>query len=156
WQPWQLLTIGVVAAVALYLWGVRRLARRGDHWPVSRTVLFLAGGLAPIGFVTLGGIGAYDDDLLSMHRVQPLVLGMISPTFLALGAPVTLALRALPARPRHTLVAVLHSRVAKVLSFPVVTFGLYVATPFALYFSPLYLAAVRHPWLHDLLHVHFI
>jgi putative copper resistance protein D len=156
WEPLNFLALGIVVATGLYLWGVARLARRGDRWPVHRTVLFLGGGVAPIALVTLGGIGAYDDELLSMHMIQHMVLGMVSPIFLALGAPVTLALRALPARPRHRLVAVLHSRVAKVLAFPLVSFGFYVATPFALYFSPLYLATLQHPWLHDLVHIHFI
>ena len=40
---------------------------------------------------------------------------------LALSAPVTLALRTLPRTPKRWLLAVLHSRVARVLSFPPLT-----------------------------------
>jgi putative membrane protein len=156
WEPFTLLTLSLVIAAGLYLWGVRRLAARGDRWPVSRTLPFLVGGVGTILFVTAGGIGAYDDTLLSVHMIQHMVLGMIAPIFLALGAPVTLALRALPAKPRHTLVTVLHSRVAKVLAFPLVSYGLYVATPFALYFSGLYGFTLRHDWAHNLMHLHFI
>ena len=36
----------------------------------------------------------------SVHMVQHMILMMVAPMFLALGAPVTLALRTLPARPR--------------------------------------------------------
>ena len=61
--------------------------------------------------------------------VQHMVLSMLVPLALALGAPVTLALRTLPARPRRWLLAVLHSRVARVLSFPPLTFALYVVSP---------------------------
>ncbi|HEY2795507.1 MAG TPA: cytochrome c oxidase assembly protein [Micromonosporaceae bacterium] len=156
WEPFQLLTLGLVVFTGLYLTGVVKLHRRGDKWPISRTLLFLIGGVLPIAYVTIGGIGAYDDQLLSVHMIQHMVLGMIAPIFLALGAPVTLALRTLPSRGRHMLVAVLHSRVVKVLAFPLVSFGLYVATPFALYFTGLYDETLHHEWFHDLTHIHFV
>ena len=54
------------------------------------------GGFA---FATMSGLGAYDTALLSVHMVQHMLLSMLVPLFLALGAPVTLALRTLPARP---------------------------------------------------------
>jgi putative copper resistance protein D len=156
WEPFQLLTIGLLAAAGLYVWGVVRLARRGVAWPLHRTAVFLVGGIGTIAFVTVGGIGAYDDELLSDHMIQHMVLGMLAPIFLALGAPVTLALRTLPARPRGWLVSALHSRVAKVVAFPLVSFGLYIATPFVLYFSSLYPLTLEHEWLHNLMHLHFI
>ena len=95
-------------------------------------------GLGSIAAVTVSGLGAYDTTLLSVHMVQHMVLSMVAPIFLALGAPVTLALRTLPPRPRRVLLAVLHSRVARVLTFPLVAFGLFVANPFVLYFTGLY------------------
>lgn len=156
WQPFQLLTLGLVAVTALYLVGVWQLTRRGDHWPISRTLLFLVGGVAPITYVTIGGVGVYDDQLLSVHMIQHMVLGMIAPVFLALGAPVTLALRTLPVGGRRRMVALLHSRAAKILAFPLVSFAIYVATPFALYFSGLYRLTLEHEWLHNLTHVHFV
>src|SRR6266511_3248097 len=106
--------------------------------------------------VTLSGLAAYDQTLLSVHMVQHMVLGMIAPIFLALGAPVTLALRTLPVRPRRMLVAVLHSRVAKVLAFPLVAYVLFVASPFALCFNGLYRSTMAHEWLHQLVLAHFV
>jgi putative membrane protein len=156
WQPFQLVTLGLLAVAGVYLFGVWKLTRRGDKWPINRTLLFLLGGMLPITYVTIGGIGVYDDQMLSVHMVQHMVLGMIAPIFLALGAPVTLALRTLPQGPRGQLVAALHSRVAKVLAFPLVGFGLYVATPFALYFTGLYRLTLEHEWFHNLTHVHFL
>jgi putative copper resistance protein D len=88
--------------------------------------------------------------------VQHMVLGMIAPIFLALGAPVTLALRVLPGRPRRRLVAVLHSRVAQVLTFPILAYGLFVLTPFVLYFSGLYRISLENPVAHELVHAHLI
>jgi putative copper resistance protein D len=156
WEPFQLLTLGLLIVAGLYIWGVLRLTQRGIRWPWHRTVLFVVGGIGAIAFVTIGGIGAYDDTLLSVHMIQHMVLAMLAPICLALGAPVTLALRTLPGRPRAWLVAALHSKIAKVLSFPLLSFGLYVATPFMLYFSGLYRLTLEHEWLHNLNHVHFV
>lgn len=141
---------------ALYLYGVYRLRARGVHWPFARTVLFIGPGLGGIAAVTLTGVAPYDDVLLSVHMVQHMVLSMVAPIFLALGAPVTLALRTLRSRPRRALLAAVHSRVARVLAFPLVAYGLFVATPFALYFTWLYQATMRHEWLHELVHLHFV
>jgi putative copper resistance protein D len=150
------LSVLLVVAAGLYLYGVRRLRSRGDHWPVGRTVAFLAGGLGSIAAVTVTGVEAYDTTLLSLHMVQHMVLAMIAPIFLALGAPVTLALRTLPLRPRRALVALLHSGLAKVLAFPLVSYAIFVGSPFLLYFTDLYRQSLAHPWLHEIVHAHFI
>jgi len=80
----------------------------------------------------------------------------VAPIFLALGAPVTLALRTLPRRPRQWLLSLLHSRFAKVVTFPLIPFGLFIASPYALYFSGWYEATLDNRALHELLHVHFL
>lgn len=150
------LAVGLVLAVGLYLYGVYRLRLRGDRWPVIRTVCFLGPGLGSIALVTLSGLGAYDTTLLSVHMVQHMVLSMVSPIFLALGAPVSLALRVLPVRPRKRLRAIVHSRIARVYSFPLVAFSIFVVNPFVLYFTGLYGYTLRHEWAHELVHAHFI
>ena len=135
---WELAPVPLVVTVwvaGLYLVGVRTLHRRGDRWPVGRTVAFVGFGMGSFYVATSSGLAAYDTTLLSVHMVQHMVLSMVVPLSLALGAPVTLALRTLPRAPRRRLLVVLHSRVAKVLSFPLLTFALYVVTPWALYFS---------------------
>jgi len=81
---------------------------------------------------------------------------MLVPLALALGAPVTLALRTLPARPRRGLLVVLHSRAAKVLSFPPLTFLLYVVSPWALYFSGWYDASLHSTYVHEMMHLHLV
>src|SRR3982751_5292997 len=117
------LAVVLVLAAGVYLYGVHRLRVRGDGWPAARTVFFLVPGLGSIAVVTMSGIGAYDDTLLSVHMIQHMVLGMLAPIFLALGAPVTLALRTLPGRPRAGLLAAVHSRVVRVLTFPLVAYA---------------------------------
>src|SRR5437763_5415666 len=150
-----ILALVVVLAAGLYLYGVHRLRLRGDRWPAGRTV-FLGLGLGSVVLVTMSGLGTYDDTLLSAHMIQHMVLSMVAPIFLALGAPVTLALRTLPVRARRGLVALLHSRVARVLAFPLVAYALFVATPFVLYFTQLYRLTLQHDWLHELVHLHFV
>jgi putative copper resistance protein D len=146
----------LLVAAALYLYGVYRLRTRGDSWAPGRTAAFLIGGLGSIAAVTVTGVEAYDTTLVSIHMIQHMVLSMVGPIFLALGAPVTLALRTLHGAPRKTLLRLLHTRLVRVLTFPLVAFGLFVVNPFALYFTDLYRATLEHAWLHELVHVHFI
>jgi cytochrome c oxidase assembly factor CtaG len=156
WEPSLLPLAGALAAGGLYLWGVHRLRARGDRWSRWRTVFFVGLGLGTFLLATTSGLAAYDTTLLWVHMVQHMVLGMIVPIFLALGAPITLALRTLPRGGRRRLQSVLHSRVAKVLTFPVVAGFLFVVNPFVLYLTDWYEATLRHEWLHELNHVHFV
>lgn len=163
--PWSVLTqtqvdllplLVVLVAGGLYTWGLVRLHARGDRWPVGRAISFLGLGLGTFVIATMSGVGTYDDDLFSVHMVQHMLLAMVIPVFLALGAPVTLALRTLPRKPRGVLLSVLHSAPVKLLTFPAIGWLLFVGNPFALYFSGLYEATLDHTWLHELLHIHFL
>ncbi|MCY4727564.1 cytochrome c oxidase assembly protein [Nocardioides sp. STR2] len=145
-----------VWAVGLYALGVAALRRRGDRWPIGRTLSFVGLGMGSFAFATMSGLGIYDTTLLSVHMVQHMILSMVVPLALALGAPVTLALRTLPATPRRWLLAVLHSRVATVLAFAPLAFVLYVASPWALYFSPWYDASLASPFVHQMMHIHLV
>jgi cytochrome c oxidase assembly factor CtaG len=156
---WELAPVPLVVTVwaaGFYLLGVRSLHRRGDVWPVGRTVAFVVVGMGSFYVATSSGLAAYDTTLLSVHMVQHMVLSMLVPLALALGAPITLALRTLPRPPRRWLLAVLHSRVAKVFTFPPLTLGLYVVSPWALYFSGWYDASLDHVWVHELMHLHLV
>jgi putative copper resistance protein D len=140
----------------LYLVGVAVLRRRGDAWPLGRTLAFVVGGMGLFFFATSSGLARYDTTLISVHMVQHMVLSMAVPLSLALGAPVTLALRTLRPAPRRLLLGILHSGVARVLSFPLLTFALYVISPWALYFSGWYDASLASPFVHEMMHVHLV
>jgi cytochrome c oxidase assembly factor CtaG len=146
------LTVWVVGA---YVAGVVLLRRRGDAWPWGRTVA-LAVAMTAFALATMSGLAAYDTVLLSVHMVQHMILSMIVPLAIALSAPVTLALRTLPSRPRRWLLAVLHSRVAKVLTFAPLTFLLFVISPWALYFTGWYDASLRSDYVHEMMHLHLV
>ena len=153
-EPLPLLVVLLLGGA--YLYGSARLRARGDHWSPWRTTSFVVGGLGTVVVATMSGLAAYDTSLFAPHMVQHMLLTMVAPVFLALGAPVTLALRTLPAGPRGALLALLHSKVAHFFTFPLVGWVLFVASPFVLYFSGWYGATLDNRLLHELLHVHFL
>ena len=156
WGIDPFLTVLTVWVAGAYLVGVWVLRQRGDSWPIARTLSFVGVGMGAFTVATHGGLAAYDTALLSVHMVQHMILSMLVPLFLALGAPVTLALRTLPARPRGWLLAVLRSRVAKVLTFAPLTFLLFVISPWALYFTGWYEASLRSDYVHEMMHIHLV
>ncbi|NUS72586.1 MAG: cytochrome c oxidase assembly protein [Corynebacteriales bacterium] len=150
------LTLALIVAGGLYLYGVHKLRVRGDSWPISRTILFVVAGLGTVAIATISGLGSYDEVSFAAHMMQHMLLAMVAPIFLALGAPVTLALRTLPTRPRGWLLSLVHSRFARVLAFPLVAFALFIANPYVLYFSDLYQLTLENRLAHEWMHAHFI
>jgi putative copper resistance protein D len=94
--------------------------------------------------------------------IQHMVLSMLTPILLLLGAPITLALRALrPADrggrgPRELLVTVLHSRFLRVLASPLVSLPLFLASLYGLYFSPLFDDLMSTQIGHTVMLCHFL
>jgi putative membrane protein len=156
WQVEPVVVSALIVTAGLYLWASRRLRARGDAWPIGRDLAFVAGGLGTIALATLWWPGVYDDTLFWAHMAQHMLLSMLAPIFLALGAPVTLLLRTLPPGGRRRLSAALRSLPAKILINPLVGFALLFGTPFVLYFTGLYQESLRHDTLHQLLHLHFV
>ncbi len=147
---------------ALYVAGVRRLRRRGDAWPMGRTVAWLLGCLALL-FVSSSGMGRYMPAMFSMHMAAHMMLSMLVPVLLVLGGPVGLALRALPAAGRDEppgmrewVLAALHSKVSKFLTNPLVATALFVAGFYGLYLGGLFDAAVGSHIGHVVMNVHFL
>jgi putative copper resistance protein D len=159
----DVLMIGLlVLAVALYIKGVVVLSRRGDKWPVGRTISF-ALGISAIDFATSGGLGVYSNFAFSWHMVSHMVLGMIAPIGIVLGAPITLALRTLPQSRdgiergvRHLLISVLHSRYSRIITNPLVALAIFDGSLFALYFTPLFGGMMQSHLGHLVMSVHFL
>jgi putative copper resistance protein D len=154
-------TAAIVMAV-LYVLGVRRLRGRGDAWPMGRTLAWMC-GCAALLFTTSSGLGRYMPAMFSMHMVAHMMLSMLVPILLVLGAPMTLALRALPTAgrgeppgPREWLLAALHSRVSRFLTNPIVATVVFVAGFYGLYLGGVFDAAVSNHAAHVLMNVHFL
>ncbi|MER6508184.1 cytochrome c oxidase assembly protein [Nonomuraea sp. NPDC001636] len=161
---WFDLFFAAVAAVlaGLYGAGVYRLMRRGDSWPWGRTAAWFI-GIALLVFATQSGLARYAKVLFDVHMIEHMTLSMIVPIFLVLGGPVTLALRALkPAArrgdrgPREWITTILHSRAVKVMSHPVVATAIFVASTYALYFTPLFESAMQEHLGHIWMTLHFL
>ncbi len=154
------LTIAVLLA-GLYLAGIRRLGRRGDRWPVLRTVAWLAGCLVLV-FVTSGGPAVYAMMHFSTHMIQHMTLMVAVPLLLVFGAPATLAMRALRARtdgsfgPREMMLRLVHSRVLAVLGHPVVASLLFTGSLTVFYYSRLFELALFTHTGHTLMTAHFL
>jgi putative copper resistance protein D len=154
-------TAAIVMAV-LYVLGVRRLRGRGDAWPMGRTLAWMC-GCAALLFTTSSGLGRYMPAMFSMHMVAHMLLSMLVPILLVLGAPMTLALRALPTAgrgeppgPREWLLAALHSRVSRFLTNPIVATAVFVAGFYGLYLGGVFDAAVSNHAAHVLMNLHFL
>lgn len=147
--------LGLLVVGGLYVTGVRRLGRRGRTWPLSRTAPFVA-GLAVVAVATLSGLAAYDTVLFSAHAVQHVLLGVVAPLLLALGAPVTLALQATDRSTQRAVLRLVHSRPVALLTHPLVGWTLFGGSLFALYFTPLFELSLRNDAVHAAVHAHFL
>ncbi|MGI8310569.1 cytochrome c oxidase assembly protein [Saccharopolyspora hattusasensis] len=151
-----------IALAGLYLWGVYRLRKRGDAWPVGRTIAWLC-GCATIFMATSSGISKYAPAMFSVHMGQHMLMSMLAPVFLVLAGPTSLALRVFkpagktqPPGPREWLLAFVHSPLARVLTNPFVALALFVGSFYALYFSGLFDVALTQHWAHLAMNAHFL
>ncbi len=158
------LIFGVLAILlaGFYLYGVWRLRRRGDSWPISRTLWWLAGAVILL-LTTSSGVGRYMTAMFSVHMAAHMVLSMLVPVLLVLGTPVTLALRAMqPAGrdgvpgPREWLLAFVHSPVTSFLTHPLVAMTQFVLGFYGLYLGGIYDAIAHMHTGHLVMNVHFL
>ncbi|TDO17572.1 putative copper resistance protein D [Mycobacterium sp. BK086] len=162
WRFDVLIGIAALVLAGAYVVGVVRLRRRGDSWPPGRLVAWLF-GCAALLFTTGSGVRAYGSAMFSVHMGEHMALNMFIPVFLVLGAPITLALRALPTAgagnppgPREWLLWLVHSPVSRFLSHPATAFVLFVGSLYAVYFTPIFDTLVRYHWGHEFMSLHFL
>jgi cytochrome c oxidase assembly factor CtaG len=128
--------VGVVGG--LYRAGVRR-ARAAGGWPRGRVIAFCGVGLGFLVIATMSWLGVYFGVLFYARATQTVLLLLVVPLFLALGRPISLAVAALP-RLGPRIEAAIRSRPARILTFPAISTGVLIVTPFLVYFSPWYAA----------------
>lgn len=160
YQPDALVLAFIVVAIVLYVLGVRTLVKRGDKWPVGRTISF-AIAMALLDFATSGGLGLYGRFAFSYHMIAHMVLATLVPIGIVLSAPMTLALRALPSHQhergaRGIILAVLHSRVTTLYTNPVVALVLFDGSLFVLYFTRIFGDLMTSHIGHWIMEFHFL
>ena len=158
WSLDPLLQVPLLAALFAYLWAVRHVndAHPLNPVPRRRVAAFVAGILV-IEIALASAVERYDTTLFSVHMVQHILLTLVAAPLLALGAPITLALRfARGDVRRRWILPVLHSRVVRVLSFPVVAWLLFAGVMWASHFSPLFNDALEDEAIHRFEHLLYL
>ena len=154
------LTVALTAIVT-YLLGVRRLAKRGDHWSVGRTVSWVTGMLL-LAYITSGALNAYQEYLFSVHMVAHMMLTMAVPIFLVPGAPVTLLSRAVQKRTddsrgvREWVLWAVHTKYAQFVSHPLFAAFMFASSLVAFYFTPIFGWSTRDHIGHEWMVLHFL
>ncbi|MFD9823206.1 cytochrome c oxidase assembly protein [Streptomyces violascens] len=146
----------VAALGGLYGWGVLRLERRGEHWPLARCAAFMVLGLGTLVVATMSALAVYDRALFWPAAVQNVLLDLIAPLGLALGDPLQLAVRALPDRAAQRVRRLMTGRLARLLTFPLVSTVLVLTTELTVYFTPYFETALGNSWLHELMYLHLL
>ncbi|MEA9984017.1 cytochrome c oxidase assembly protein [Subtercola sp. RTI3] len=147
--------------IFFYLAGVVRLRRRGDSWPIHRTILWVAGMLLLL-FVTNGFMNVYEKYLFSVHMMGHMILAMMIPILLVSAGPVTLAMRAINKRSdgsrggREWILLAVHSRIGNFLSNPIVAGVLFATSLLTFYYTPLFRWATVDHIGHEWMIVHFL
>jgi putative copper resistance protein D len=156
WRFDPLLGTFALLLAAVYLAGRYRLRHNG--WPAGRTIAWLA-GCAVLLIATCSGIARYSGAMFSYHLIAHMLIGMLAPVLLALGAPLTL-LRAAGAPddsgPAAWITTLAHSRLIRTLTHPLIATVVFAAAPFILYLTGLFDWAVRFHWAHLLIDLVFL
>ena len=154
------LIVSLAALVWVYLRGRRDLAiDLPERYPTWRAVAFVAGAVTL--YVALASpLDAFAGLLLQVHMTQHLLLMLVAPPLLWLGAPQLPLLRGLPDVVRRDGLSPflawhgLH-RVVDVLTHPLVGWIAFVTTMWAWHVPWLYEAAIADPFLHEIEHFSF-
>ncbi|MFJ7750227.1 cytochrome c oxidase assembly protein [Arthrobacter sp. NPDC097144] len=159
---WDWLWVAIVLTLAVaYIAGMIKVRRRGDSWSVVRGLCWLV-GLAGLTYVTSGAPAVYGMVLFSTHMLAHMSLTMVIPLFLVLGAPVTLALKALTPRGdgtrgiREWILIGVHSWFSKLVTNPIFAAVNFAGSIVIFYYSELFGFALRQHVGHELMVVHFL
>ena len=147
--------VAVVGLALVYLRGDWRLASRGRRWPAHRTLAFL-GGLVAIDLALQSPVATFTGSYFQAHVLQHLLLMVVGPPLLALGAPSTLLLQSGSRTTQTRWLSVLRSRPFAVLTHPVVVWAMYFGAMFAFFLSSLVNYAMEHMAVMDLINLLFL
>lgn len=162
WRVSILFITLAATGILLYAWGVVRLRRRGDAWPVGRSIAWVL-GWAVIVLTTSSGLGRYSSVSFSLHMLLHMLLNMLGPMLLVLGGAITLALRATnarkkdePAGPHEWITALLNWKFMHAIYNPLHVFIVFVGSYYVLYLTPIFGEALRYHWAHQVMNLHFV
>src|SRR5699024_10118234 len=136
--------VGAIILQVLYMWAWFTLRKKGQDWPLNRLLWWTAGNVFLL-YATSSGLGMYAMAMFSPHMLQHMILAMVVPICWALGGPMTLFLRALPAAgrdgvpgPREWLVVFINNPISRFWTHPIVAGIQFVVGFYWLYLSTLF------------------
>ena len=163
-SSWELnpgVLIPIVSVAVLYIRGWLHLHRRvPNRFGVAQLTTFLV-GVAAVVFALCSPLDAFAGWLLTVHMIQHLLLMMVVPPLLLLGAPVLPLLRGLP-RPvlRHGLSHIFGSaplqKAAHFLTHPLFCLLAFTVSTVAWHVPNLYELALRSEFYHHVQHICFL
>jgi putative membrane protein len=143
-----------VVAVGGYLASVLAEHRRGRDWPWMRTLCWML-GCATALLALLGPLATSVFSGFVGHMAAHVLMGMVAPLLLVLGAPITLALRTLDLLTARRLSRILRSTPARVFTMPEVAATINLGSMAVFYLTPLH-AIAQVPVFHLVLMGHFL
>lgn len=161
WRIDLLWVLFAAFSTLFYLWGVRRLAQRGDAWPIHRSVAWVFAMLVLV-YATSGGVAVYGEILFSAHMIEHMILTMLIPVGIVLSAPVTLVARAVDARRdgsrgmREWILGIIQSRWIGFVGHPLISTVIFAMSLMVFYYSPLLSWATTTHLGHQWMVVHFL
>lgn len=141
--------------VYFYLAGVDRLRQRGEKWSAPRTLAWVS-GMVLLAWVNGGPVAAYSEYLHSVDAVGRMLLLIIVPFLLVLGAPYRLALKGITSRTdgsrgiREWLQAGARSPIVRFCGHPVVAVCAFAIVLWGTSATGLLRDTLADPLLHEL------
>jgi putative copper resistance protein D len=161
WRIDLLWGLFAVFTTAFYLWGAIRLRRRGDSWPLSRSIHWVW-AMAVLVYATSGGVAVYGEYLFSAHMIEHMLLTMLVPVGIVLSAPVTLVARAIEVRKdgsrgmREWFLGIVHSKWIGLVGHPLISTVVFALSLMVFYYSPLLAWATTTHLGHQWMVLHFL
>ncbi len=155
WTPFPIAVLVLVVLVGYwYLKSDWRLASSGRRWSTKRLVSFLL-GLLTVDLALQSPIATYTDSYFQAHVIQHLLLMVVAPALLALGAPSTLLLQTSSRSIKTKWLSILRSRPFGFISHPVTVWGLYFGFMIVFFLTSLVNFAMEHMAVMDLINILF-
>jgi putative copper resistance protein D len=158
WEFSPFALVVLATAIACAVWYMRAewaLSARGRRWSGKRTLSFML-GLAAIVVALQSPVATFTMEYFQAHVIQHLLLMVIAPPLLAMGAPMTLALQTSSRSTKVRLLAFLNSRPFEVLTHPIPVWCLYYLSMFAFFLTFALNFAMEHMWVMDLVNLGFL
>lgn len=147
------LSVPFILLFVYYIVALGLSKKKKKPWPAYRVVAWNFG----IFFAMLAVIGPIADMAhkdFSAHMISHVLLGMVAPLLMALGAPVTLLLRTINVHIARKLTAVLRLRLLHFVQHPITTSLLNIGGLWVLYTTDLFDMMHQNMFLYVIIHVH--